>query len=127
MPVTAICRTVGVSDGQKASKGRQGPEDCSDWRPKGKKWTIATIRRVAAEIWRDPLKSIQKLAVEHNMAVNSMKRIIKKDLGMRSRVIQEKPIPIIDALPCTVLPTFLLHDVVVGQKAFQSTYGEVLG
>jgi hypothetical protein len=63
---------------------------------KAKKRTVATIRRVATKIERDPRKSIRKLAAEHNMAVNSMKRILNEDLGMVSRIVQEKSILTID-------------------------------
>jgi hypothetical protein len=70
--------------------------------PKTKKCTAATIRRVAAKIERDLRKSIPKLAAEHKMAVNSMKRILNNDLGMVSRVVQEKPLLTIDTLKKTL-------------------------
>jgi hypothetical protein len=49
-----------------------------------KKRTITINRCVAAEIRRDPRKSIWELAAEHNMAVNSMKRVVNKDFEMHS-------------------------------------------
>ena len=57
-----------------------------------KKRTVAAIRRVAAGIRRDPKKSIRKLAAEHKMAPSTMKRIVNEELGMASRIIQEKPV-----------------------------------
>jgi AraC-like DNA-binding protein len=65
--------------------------------PKAKK-RIAAIGCVATGIWRDPRKSIQKLAAEHNMVFNTMKRIFHKDLGMCSKVLQEKPVLTIDVV-----------------------------
>jgi hypothetical protein len=59
--------------------------------PKAKKRTVAAIGCVATGIWRDQQKSIQKLAAEHNMVFNTMKRIVNEDLGMCSRVVLEKP------------------------------------
>jgi hypothetical protein len=46
---------------------------------------------------KDLKKSMRKLAARHRMAASTMKRIVNEDLGMSSRVIQEKPVLTIDA------------------------------
>jgi transposase-like protein len=100
--VIDICRTLGVSERLifKVKKLVKQGKDLKIVRtggPKAKKRTVAAIRRVAAGIRRDPKKSIRKLAAEHKMAPSTMKRIVNEDLGMASRVIQEKPVLTIDA------------------------------
>jgi hypothetical protein len=101
LAVANICRTLAdferlifkikklIKDGKDLEIIRTGGQ-------KAKKCPAATIRRVAAKIERDPRKLIRKLAAEHNMAVNSIKRILNDDLGMVSRIVQEKPILTID-------------------------------
>ncbi len=101
MSITDICRSVGISERLifKVKKFIKEGKDLKIIRTGGlkmKKRTAATIRRVAAKIERDLRKSIRKLAAEHKMAVNLMKRILNDNLGMMSRVVQEKPLLTID-------------------------------
>jgi AraC-like DNA-binding protein len=102
LAIMDICWTLGVSERLifKIKKLEKEGKDLKIIRtggPKVKKRTVAAIHCVAARIRRDPKKSIRKLSAKHNMATSTMKRIVNEDLGMSSRIIQEKSVLTIDA------------------------------
>lgn len=58
--------------------------------PKRTKRTKAVVRAVKGKVERNPRRSIRKLAKEHNMGATTMRRLVKIDLGFKSRAIVTK-------------------------------------
>ena len=54
------------------------------------KRTPKTIRSVKRKICSNPRRSIRKLAIDHKMSKVSIRRLVKNDLGMKSRAVVTK-------------------------------------
>lgn len=57
---------------------------------KRSKRTKAVVKAVKMKIARNPRRSMNKLAKEHDMSARTMRRLIRDDLGMKSRAVASK-------------------------------------
>jgi len=95
--VTDICRSLNVSRSYvfKVKKLVEQDQDLTVVRKGGPKKKMRTSRKVAAvaaDIARNPRKSIRRLAIDHKMGKTTMSRLVQQDLNMKSRVVQSRPI-----------------------------------
>ena len=60
--------------------------------PPRKKRTARKIASVARAVEKNPRKSIRRLAAGHGMSERTMRRLLKEDLGLKSRVVQSRPL-----------------------------------
>ena len=49
--------------------------------------TFPVVRAVENKIFHNPRRFIRKLALDHNISEKSMRRLVKNDLGMKSRAV----------------------------------------
>jgi transposase len=95
--VPNICQLLGVSRPlvYKVKALVRDGKDLSTKPRSGRPRTVSTPRRIAAvnaDITRNPRQSVRRLAVKHRIARTTMRRLVKQDLGLESKIVQLRPL-----------------------------------
>ena len=91
-PIKDIAKAFGIAPSTVwRTKKRYQETGCNDDRPRTGRprtgRTRATISNVKKKLDRNPVRSIRRLAKDHNVGKTTMANLIRDDLGLRSRAV----------------------------------------